>query len=262
VAPSPTDLIRTAWNAQVDRGNPWTLPVTAEQIDRARKGDWGIQLTATKRVPRSWFPSLDGCRVLCLASGGGQQGPILAAAGARVTVFDISSKQLARDREVAEANALAIETVEGEMADLGYFADESFDLIVHPVSNCFVTDVNPVWRECARVLRPRGALLAGFCNPVRYLFAVELDGTPGPLEVRNTIPYSDLESLSEAHRERFLADGEPFEFGHTLDDQLGGQLRAGLVVTHMYEDRDPPGDDPLSRYIDSYVATRAIRGSV
>jgi len=31
----------------------------------------------------------------CLASGGGQQGPVLAAAGAHVTVFDNSPRQLA-----------------------------------------------------------------------------------------------------------------------------------------------------------------------
>jgi SAM-dependent methyltransferase len=261
VSSSPTDLNRSAWNTQVDKGNPWTVPVTAEQIERARAGDWHILLTATRPVPRSWFPILNHCRVLCLASGGGQQGPILAAAGANVTVFDLSPNQLARDREVAESNQLTIETIEGEMTDLGCFADESFDLIVHPISNCFVADVNPVWRECSRVLRPRGSLLAGFMNPVSYLFDVESDGTRGPLEVRNSIPYSDLESLTEEHRERFLAAGEPFEFGHTLDDQIGGQLRAGLMLTHMYEDREPPGDDPLSRFIDSHVATRAIKRS-
>ena len=261
MAPSPIDLNRTAWNRQVDKGNRWTAPVTAEQIDRARSGDWQILLTATRPVPRTWFPDLEECRVLCLASGGGQQGPILAAAGAHVTVFDLSPRQLAQDREVAEANSLAIETVEGEMTDLGCFADDSFDLIVHPISNCFVADVNPVWRGCSRVLRPGGAVLAGFVNPVSYLFDVEIDGTRGPLEVRNAIPYSDLESLTEKQREHYLADGEPFEFGHTLDDQIGGQLRAGFVLTHMYEDREPVEDDSLSRYIDSHVATRAVKGS-
>ena len=39
-------------------------------------------------MPADWFGDLAGAPVLCLASGGGQQGPLLAAAGARVTVFD------------------------------------------------------------------------------------------------------------------------------------------------------------------------------
>ena len=49
-------------------------------------------------VPRHWFPaSIKGTALLCLASGGGQQGPVLAAAGADVTVFDTSPRQLGRD---------------------------------------------------------------------------------------------------------------------------------------------------------------------
>jgi SAM-dependent methyltransferase len=129
--------------------------------------------------------------VLCLASGGGQQGPILAAAGARVTVFDNSPQQLAQDRHVARRDRADLATVEGDMRDLSAFADASFDLIVHPTSNLFVPDVRPVWRECFRVLRPGGVLLAGFCNPILYLFDQEL-ADDGVLQVRHALPYSDL----------------------------------------------------------------------
>ena len=108
--------------------------------------------------------------MLCLASGGGQQGPILAAAGANVTVFDNSPNQLAQDRLVADREGLTIETVLGDMADLSAFPDARFDLIFHPVSNVFAPDVRPVWKEAFRVLRPGGSLLAGFMNPVQYLF--------------------------------------------------------------------------------------------
>src|SRR5580658_7124734 len=98
--------------------------------------------------------------MLCLASGGGQQGPILAAAGANVTVFDNSPAQLAQDRLVAEREGLVIETVQGDMANLCVFKDARFDLIIHPVSNVFVPDVKPVWREAYRILKPGGALLS------------------------------------------------------------------------------------------------------
>src|SRR5690606_18814003 len=135
----------------------------------ARKGEWSIVLTPTVPVPHAWFPPLAGAAVLCLASGGGQQGPILAAAGARVTVFDNSPQQLAQDRYVARRDNLDLTTVEGDMRDLSAFASDTFDLIVHPVSNVFVPDVRPVWREAFRVLRPGGAMLAGFCNPVLYI---------------------------------------------------------------------------------------------
>src|SRR5262249_22910863 len=161
---------RRAWDRQVEKGNRWTIPVGPEAIAAARRGEWEIVLTPTKPVPRAWFPPLSGLPVLCLASGGGQQGPILAAAGANVTVFDNSPAQLERDRLVAEREKLDIKTVQGDMADLSAFADGSFGLIFHPCSNCFVPDVSHVWREAARVLRPGGVLLAGFTNPALYIF--------------------------------------------------------------------------------------------
>ena len=188
---------RAAWDQKVEEQDRWTLPVTKDVIERARRGEFELLLTPTKPVPMSWFPELKGTRTLCLASGGGQQGPLLAACGAVVTVFDNSPRQLAQDRFVAERERLDIETIEGDMADLSGVAVESFDLIVHPCSNCFVPEVRPVWRECARVLRGRGVLLTGFTNPVRYLFDDERMQN-GSLEVRHAIPYSDLTGLSDS----------------------------------------------------------------
>lgn len=137
---------RVAWNRQVEQGNRWTIPVSGAEIAAARHGQWEILLTPSRPVPRAWFPDLEGLDVLCLASGGGQQAPILAAAGARVTVLDNSPRQLAQDRMVAERESLALTTVEGDMSDLSAFPGERFALIVHPVSNVFVPDVRPVWR--------------------------------------------------------------------------------------------------------------------
>src|SRR5262249_37175453 len=132
---SPMDVRdhnRRAWDAQVAGGNRWTIPVTPAVIAAARRGEWEILLTPTRPVPRPWFPPLGDRDLLGLASGGGQQAPILAAAGARVTVLDNSPAQLAQDRLVAEREGLGIRTVEGDMADLRSFADASFDLVFHP----------------------------------------------------------------------------------------------------------------------------------
>ncbi len=249
---------REAWNRQVAQGNPWTVPVTPEVIAAARQGAWSIVLTETKPVPRAWFPaSLRGLDVLCLASGGGQQGPILAAAGANVTVLDNSPAQLARDRDVARRDNLRLRTVEGDMRDLSSFADASFDLIVHPVSNVFVPDVRPVWREAFRVLRPGGELLAGFMNPYEYVFDREQLERTGEAIARFSLPYSDLESLSTEERLRMFGPDAPLEWSHTLEDQIGGQLEAGFVLVGLYEDHRH--DDPIARFMPSYIATRALK---
>ena len=247
---------REAWNKNVENRNPWTIPVSRDVIAAARRGDWEIILTPTKPVPKDWFPKLASCDVLCLASGGGQQGPILAAAGANVTVYDNSPKQLAQDRAVAEREHLKTRTVEGDMRDLSVFADESFDLIVHPVSNCFVPDVRPVWREAYRVLRHGGAIISGFDNPVLYLFDPERE-KEGILQVRFSLPYSELSSISEEERARHYGKDAPLEFGHTLQDQIGGQIDAGFVITGFYEDTFP--GELISEYCDSFIATRAVK---
>src|SRR5215207_6015772 len=164
------DYNRRAWDRQVGLGNEWTRPVGPEVIEAARGGRWSVLLTEQKPVPREWFPAeMRGLEVLCLASGGGQQAPTLAAAGARVSVLDNSPAQLAQDRAVAAREGLDLQTFEGDMADLSRFGDESFDLVFHPVSNLFAADVRPVWREAFRVLRRGGLLLAGFLNPALFI---------------------------------------------------------------------------------------------
>jgi SAM-dependent methyltransferase len=251
---------RSAWDRNVERGNEWTVPVSGAAVAAARQGDWEIFLTPTKPVPKAWFPGLKDLDLLCLASGGGQQGPLLAAAGAKVTVFDNSLKQLAQDRLVAERDGLVITTVEGDMADLTVFPDGSFDLIVHPVSNTFVPDVRPVWAEAFRVLRPGGVLLAGFSNPAIYLFDYDLADRTGILQVTYALPYSDVNSLDEEKRQRIIDADMPLEFSHTLEDQIGGQLDAGFLITGFFEDSfGEETNDVLAKYMPLFIATRAVK---
>ena len=248
---------RKAWNREVEGGqNRWSQPVNAETIAKARQGQFSILLTENIPVPRKWFPPLQSADVLCLASGGGQQGPVLAAAGATVTVFDNSPAQLKQDELVAERESLPLRTVEGDAADLSVFADESFDLIFNPVSTAFMPDVRAVWRECARVIRPGGALMTGFMNPVHYIFDL-YKADEGILEVAHSIPYSDLTSIPKEDLDELMEKGLPVEFGHSLTDLIGGQLEAGFVLTDLYE--DTMLDSPLHNYHPSYMATRAVK---
>ena len=247
---------RHAWDGLVERANRWTVPVDAATIAAARRGEWHIVLTPTRPVPREWFPPLTSEPVLLLAGAGGQQAPVLAAAGAQVTVLDNSPRQLAQDQLVAEREGLRIRSELGDMRDLSRFADGTFALVCHPCANGFVPEVRAVWREAFRVLRPGGVLLAGFMNPIEYVFDEDA-AERGELVVRHTIPYSDLTHLTEAERARRAAASEPLRFGHTLETQLGGQLDAGFVLTTMFEDRWP--ESALGRYLATFIATRALR---
>ena len=147
------------------------------------------------------------------------------------------------------------------MAHLEPLADESFDLIVHPVSNVFAPELQPVWNEAFRVLRPGGVLLTGFTNPDLYLFDVEHGKATGELRVKYSLPYSDIESLTDAERAKYTDNDEPLEFSHTFEEQLGGQLAAGFVLTAFFEDTWEPGDDDvlIGRYMATFFATRAVK---
>lgn len=258
--PDAVDILtynRRAWDEAVQRRSRWTVPVEPAEIAAARAGRWEIILTPEKPVPRSWFPpDLHGVDVLCLAGAGGQQGPILAAAGANVTVLDNSPAQLAQDRRVAKREGLILNLIEGDMANLAPLADAGFDLIVHPCSNLFVPDVRPVWQEAFRVLRPGGHLLSGFLNPAFFIFDAHL-ADQGILQVRHTIPYSDLASLSAEEQAAYMDDLQPLEFGHSLEDQIGGQLAAGFLLEGFYEDIWT--GQILSEFMPIYIATRAYK---
>ena len=221
-------------------------------MKNVRKGNWGIVLTPNKIVPQDWFPDLKGLKILGLASGGGQQGPILATLGAEVTIFDNSEKQLEQDKILSDKFNLDIKTVQGDMKDLSVFADNSFDLIFNPCSIVFVDDVLPVWKECYRVLKPNGILMTGLINPISF----QLDHESLKLIYKQ--PFSDLHSLSKEELETLKKENEPLVFGHSLTDQIGGQLDAGFTITTMFEDIWDV-ENKMNDFFPSFLATRATK---
>ena len=146
----------------IAEGWEWGQPVSREVFARAKNNDWSVVLTPVKPVPREWFCKMQDAEILGLASGGGQQMAIFSALGARCTVLDYSEKQLASEIMVAQRENYEIRTVRADMTDPLPFADESFDLIFHPVSNCYIENIIPVCQECYRVLKKGGILQAGF----------------------------------------------------------------------------------------------------
>ena len=243
------------WDKRSEKNDMWSIPVTSEMVRLAKEGRWSIVLTPQKPVPSDWFPSdIANKKILCLASGGGQQGPILAAAGADVTVFDNSKNQLEKDEFVAKRDNLEIKTIQGNMQELSMFDNEVFDCIIHPWSNGYVDDIIPVWNECARVLKRGGCLLAGFGNPIQYIFNEE-KLEQGIFEVENTIPYAEIDHLDN-ERIRSIAEEDGYYWSHTLEKQIQGQIEAGFAIVGFYED---VCGTALDKYINGSMATKAIK---
>lgn len=252
----PGHFNQLAWDRLALAGDHFFGAATARQIAAARLGQLKIRVTPQIPLPLSWLEPFSGKQILCLGGGGGQQAPLLAAAGADVTVFDLSPQQLQRDRQVAQQENLTLTTVLGDMADLSQLKNNSFDLIVNPCSVCYCPDVKPIWREAFRVLKPGGQLIAGLINPVYYLFdAAQMN--QGKLIAKHAIPYSDLD-LSNEERIRLWGTERPLEFGHTLGELLGGQLQVGFCLIDMFED-GWAGGDKLSQKIPTFLATRASK---
>ncbi|QDQ39942.1 class I SAM-dependent methyltransferase [Legionella geestiana] len=249
-----------AWNQQAILQSEWSKPVSSELIEAAKRGQWDIHITK-KPIPESWLPkNIKGKDILCLASAGGQQAPVLAAAGANVTVFDISDKQLEHDSNVAKCNNLILKTVRGDMRELKGINDSSFDYIIHPISNLYVPDLKPVWKECYRVLRARGVLLASFYNPIVFVFGKnkELEAQ-GLLKPEYALPYADIEHLPQGMLNEKLNKKEAFVFGHSLTSQINEQLEAGFLLSGFYEDEHPSPRFLIEKFLPIMIATRAIK---
>ncbi|MCI2111838.1 MAG: class I SAM-dependent methyltransferase [Bacilli bacterium] len=237
--------------AWIEEGWQWGRPIDHETYLKAQKGKWDVVLTPTRPVPHEWFGDLKGKRVLGLASGGGQQMPIFAALGAKCTVFDYTPEQLESERMVAARERYEIEIVRGDMSQRLPFPDGSFDLVFFPVSNVYVREAKPVFLECFRVLAKGGVLLSGLDNGINFI----TDGEEK--EIKNHFPFDPLlnrDQLIQLEKE----DGG-IEFSHTLEEQIGGQLEAGFVLTDLYEDTNGEGRLHELR-IPTFFATRAIKG--
>ena len=234
----------------VEEGWEWGKPVSHEEFANAKKGKWDVVLTPTIPVPHEWFGELKGKKLLGLASGGGQQMPIFAALGAECTVLDYSPKQLENERMVAEREGYDINIIRADMTKPLPFEDESFDIIFHPVSNCYIADVLPVWKECFRVLKKGGALLAGVDNGLNFVF--DLDEKT----FRFRLPFNPLEN--EEHRKFLEQENDGMQFSHTIDEQIGGQLAAGFRLTNIYGDTNGRGN-LHDHNIHTFWATRAVK---
>lgn len=232
-----------------DEGWEWGQPISHETYMDAVNGKWDVLLTPTKPVPHDWFLPFKGCKILGLASGGGQQMPIFAALGAKVTVLDYSERQLEKEVMMSKKEGYDIRIVRADMTEKLPFEDGEFDQIFSPVSFVYVENIEPIFKECYRILRPNGVLLCGLDNGVNFISNNED-------VIENQFPFNPLKNKDQY---KMLQDDDcGIQFSHNMEENIGGQLKAGFTLVDIYDDYN--GEGKLNDLkIPTFIATKAIK---
>lgn len=221
----------------------WTACASQKQLQEARMGNLKLRFW-DRDIPQEWLKDISGKRVLCLAGGGGLQAPLLACAGAKVTVIDLSNKMLDKDREIAKRENLQIEIVKGNICDLSMFGDCSFDFILNPPSLMYLPDLNPVFRECYRVLTAGGVFIMMAPNPINYVCDYVDDENGGYYKAVHRMPFCS----------RDYDDSDWIEYGHTMEAYLGGLTDCGFLISGYMECQ-------MEDITELYFMTRAVKYS-
>ncbi len=243
---------QAAWDALVEQDHPLTRPARPEDlVDPLAKLD-----------PLGWLGgSIRGRRVLCLAAGGGKHGVQYAAAGAQVTVLDLSPAMLELDRQASARYRLPVRIVQGDMLDLSIFDPGAFDIVIQPVSTCYVPDVQAVYRQVARVTAPGGLYISQHKQPVSLQATLD----PSPLGYELAQPYDRPGPLPKVSDGRLIREPGAAEYLHRWEQLVGGMARSGFVIEDLVEPRHADPKAPVGsfghrcRYVAPYVRIKARR---
>lgn len=170
-----------------------------------------------------------GLHVLELGSGACNCGIALAAQGADVTCLDLSEEQLAIGRDCAEKVGVSINLIKGDMGDLSPFADESFDLVLSICAIMYVEDLQTLFKEVSRVLRPRGRLVFSVDHPImQAIGATDLwpeESADPRYDYRGSVTWKWLKEDS------FLFT----TYRRPVSDYINALSEAGLETCRMHE---------------------------
>ncbi len=248
---------RRVWDAMAKQGLPLCTPATDDElVDPLNHVD-----------PLGWLGgSIRGWRVLCLAAGGGRHSALYSAAGAVVTVVDLSPEMLALDRRVAAERGFSIRVIEASMDSLPMLQSQEFDLVIHPVSTCYIPEVASVFREVARLLRPEGLYISQHKQPVSLQASIDGD-SQGAYHLLHRyyrtrpVPLPSKKTVAAARLREFGAT----EYLHRWEQLIGGICRAGFVVEDLVEPVHAKDDAAIGSFghratkIPPYVRIKARR---
>ena len=238
--------------------------------ERVRRRDWYIDTATDKDFehplnvvdPCGWLGGdVAGKRLLCLAAGGGRHSVLFAAAGANVTVVDLSPKMLDLDRQRAAQRKVQVRVVEGSMDDLSMLAEASFDIVLQPVSTCYIADIATVYREVARVTAPGGIYVSQHKQPAN----LQADAGSSSRGIVLSELYYRTDPLPAAPSGSWHRESGTLEFLHRWDQLLGGLCQSGFVIEDVAEPRHAdPTAEPGSFghrccYVPPYIKIKARR---
>jgi len=252
------------WNENAETmSHPGTIPWLNLNMEVLHK------LTETEnpmlsKIRKLIYGNLKGKKVLCLASGGGQQSAVFSLLGADVTVADISQSQLNGDIKAAKHYGYEIKTFLCSMTDLSVFEAELFDIVLQPVSICYVPDVMPVYKEVYRVLKQGGIYSISHVNPTTYpaYFDNDIDGWDG-IGYRIATPYIGGAIRIDKNGHENMTDGEKTgEFRHLFIDMFCNLTEAGFNIKYIFEDNITLTDrelEPESPIIQGYIDVLSMK---
>ena len=245
------DTNQQAWNRLADSGSLFARVATDEECRAPLQVLDG----------RGWLPeSVAGLNVLCLASGGGWQSILYAAAGANVTVVDLSESMLKLDSREAKRRRFQIQTVQTSMDDLSMFADESFDIVHQPVSTCYVPDLKPVYAGIARVIRSHGLYISQHKQPV----SLQISHRNERQQFVIGIEYYHEGPLPQQQDTSYRESGAT-EYLHRLEQIVGDLCLTGFVIEDLREPKRANYQVDVShfgyrgRFVPPYVRMKARR---
>ncbi len=244
------DINSKNFDRWIEDGWKWGVPITSEVYQQAKNGDWKVQLATDTVIPKEWFGDLKDKNILGLAAGGGQQLPIFSALGARCTLLDYSDRQLQTEQFVADREGYHINLVKADMTKPLPFDNESFDMIFHPASTEFIEEVEPLFKECYRILKKGGVILSALSTFINYI----VDETEE--KIIFSLPFNPLKNPK--HARKLMEWDAGYQFSHTAEEQIGSLLKAGFVLTDIKDETN--GEGRLHEMgIPTYMLIRAIK---
>ncbi len=167
--------------------------------------------------------------MLELGSGGGPIAVAMAKQGAKVIAVDPSAEQLGYARRLCDREEVSVELHHGDLADLAFVRADTIDAAVSVYALGTVADLDRVFRQVHRVLRPDAPFVVSLPHPLwRVVDRAEPPALRRPYWDRTPQPWSSGDETGQDHP---LTIGELFT----------SLVRAGFLVDTILEPEPSPG---------------------